>query len=194
MRFAARFGLDDRAGHGRRDSRVTRDQLKRISPERVADELRLMLVPPTRAAAWEMLWGFGLLPVIFRTSAGATSRPNRPIDTPDRFSGTCAGEPVPFRLALAASVLCYRAAGAGSPSRCSSSCRRSAKAVHACGPTLKISNDESDFMTGVLHLGPLLRDGTPTVATMKRFLATPIARWARVLLDAMNRTARFDSN
>src|SRR5438552_9198192 len=63
VRFAARFGLtidqetsDAIAKHAQ--------QLKLISPERIAEELRLMLTPITRIRAWRMLWEFQLLPVV----------------------------------------------------------------------------------------------------------------------------------
>ncbi|HXE52477.1 MAG TPA: CCA tRNA nucleotidyltransferase, partial [Tepidisphaeraceae bacterium] len=36
-------------------------QLKRISPERIADELRLMLTPATRTSAWKILWDLKLV-------------------------------------------------------------------------------------------------------------------------------------
>src|SRR5205814_6300590 len=65
VRFAARFGLtiDPTTGQAMRGNAA---KLRGISPERVAEELRLMLTPPTRAAAWRMLWAYGLIDVVFR--------------------------------------------------------------------------------------------------------------------------------
>src|SRR5439155_15020123 len=62
IRFAARFELriheTTAAAIGRHA-----EQLKRISPERIAQELRLMLIPPTRDAAYDWL-ASGLIDVI----------------------------------------------------------------------------------------------------------------------------------
>src|SRR5258706_1624955 len=65
VRFAARFGLTIEpltlgaiAKHAER--------LAGISPERVGEEVRLMLTAPTRSTAWKMLRDVNLAPVIFR--------------------------------------------------------------------------------------------------------------------------------
>ena len=65
VRFAARFGLEIEVATA---AAMERDAplLKQISPERIADELRLMLTPPTRTDAWQLLWRFGLVEVVFR--------------------------------------------------------------------------------------------------------------------------------
>jgi poly(A) polymerase len=164
------------------------ERLKRISPERVADELRAMLGAPTRVAAWEMLRTFGLLPVILRT---LPERPGGP-GSGEKISGPlfpelAPGEAVPFAVALAALVLCFRETARRTPVTALLEGPEVQRSVQACRTTLKISNEESDFLAGVLHLGPLLKDEPPTVATMKRFLATPTAHWARVMLDALLR-------
>src|SRR5688572_2808762 len=65
VRFAARFGLTiepETAEAVRKHA----PQLKRISPERIADELRRMLTPPKAQSAWALLRELGLLEVIFR--------------------------------------------------------------------------------------------------------------------------------
>lgn len=188
VRFAARFGFTIDSATSDAIARHA-DRLKRISPERVADELRAMLPGTAREAAWKMLWTFGLLPVILRTLPQLTQFPawfnsydkySRPL-----FPSLAPGEPVPFPLALATLVLDYRDNVEGPPLLDRLELPQVQRAVQACRTTLKISNEESDFMAGVLHLGPLLRDDPPTVATMKRFLATPTSKWARVLLDAL---------
>ena len=48
VRFAARFDFEIEAGNRGGDASHA-EHLKRISPERIAEELRLMLTPPTRA-------------------------------------------------------------------------------------------------------------------------------------------------
>src|SRR4051794_6446387 len=65
IRFAARFDLEIK-GETAVAIAKHREQLKRISPERIAEELRLMLTPNTRKRAWQELWRFGMMPVIFR--------------------------------------------------------------------------------------------------------------------------------
>src|SRR5688572_4647494 len=54
VRFAARlgFGVESKTAAA---IRLHAPQLKRISPERIADELRVMLTPPTRGDAWRLL-------------------------------------------------------------------------------------------------------------------------------------------
>lgn len=188
VRFAARLGFEIEAGTAGAIARHA-ERLKRISPERVGDELRAMLAPPTRTAAWEMLWKLGLLPVIFRTLPEQSSRPEHY----ETYSGPLFPElaptiEVPFGLSLAALALCYRASARLTHVTSLLESVEVQRSVQACRTTLKISNDESAFMAGVLHLGPLLRDNPPTVATMKRFLATPTSQWASVLLDALLRS------
>ena len=187
VRFAARFGLTIEPATAQAIGRHA-DRLKQISPERVGDELRAMLPLPTRLAAWEMLWKFSLLHVIFRTL------PQKPGPEPyERYGGPLfpelmPGESVPFPLALAALVQCYRASARLPHPNTFLDMPEVSRSVQACRTTLKISNEESDFMTGVLHLGPLLAEDPPTVATMKRFLATPTSYWARAMLDALLRS------
>ena len=185
VRFAARFGFaidpltaDAIGRHA--------DRLKQISPERIADELRRMLSPPTRAAAWEMLWRFSLLQVVFRHLPEKPAGPEATLsDTGPLFPRLAPGVVVPFPLALAALALCYRSAGA--PLNRSMLLERpeARRSVQACRTALRISNEEAEVMEGVLHLSPLLLVDPPSVATMKRFLAAPTSHWARVLLDAL---------
>jgi poly(A) polymerase len=167
------------------------EQLARISPERIAEELRMMLTPPTRAWAWSMLHEFALDDVIFRffelpwpTPASGVSA-GRWVVFFDRLSP---GESISFGLALAAASVEYLA-------RCMPhlgdwpklldqlSIR---KLVHAMRQALRISNDEADEMEGTLFgMSWLVRTATPSVAQLKRFLARPTARHTRRLLAAL---------
>lgn len=187
IRFAARFGLTIEPATATALS-MHAHELTRISPERITEELRLTLTPArTRVAAWGWLWKFGLLKVIFR---GLPEQSDNPAPEERRsgplFPHLHASEPVPFGLALAALVLCYRMAGRHPrsiiPLLDEPEVRRS---VHACRTALRISNDEADVMTGCLQLAHLLWDEPPTVAVMKRFLATPNSGKARMLLAAL---------
>ena len=184
VRFAARLGFTIEPATAGAIARHA-DRLKRTSPERIAEELRAMLPPPTRSAAWEMLWRFGLLHVIFRT---LPEKPPGPEPGGPLFPQLLPGDAVPFPLALAALVQCYRASARFPHPHTFLGMPEVRRSVQACRTTLKISNEESDFLTGVLHLGPLLEADPPTVATMKRFLATPTSPWARAMLDALLRS------
>jgi len=161
-------------------------QLKRISPERIAEELRIMLTPPTRVAAWRMLWELGLLPVVMRF-LHIKERP-RDSDRPFLFDRVDPGKPVAFGLAVASAVVCYRMqvdVELTDP-RALLSTPTVNSALRAMRQALKISNEESDQMSGTLSgLEPLLRDEPPRVAVMKRFLARPTAPRSRSLLSAL---------
>ncbi|HSI32522.1 MAG: CCA tRNA nucleotidyltransferase, partial [Phycisphaerae bacterium] len=110
VRFAARFGLsiDPATAAAIRDNAM---KLRGISPERIAEELRLMLTPPIRAAAWPALWEFALIDVVMRFVPGA---PGVDVEAGDLdparslFLKVAPGEPISFGLALAAAVLDYR--------------------------------------------------------------------------------------
>jgi poly(A) polymerase len=188
VRFAARFGLEiERETSVAMSSHA--EKLKSVSPERIADELRFMLTPTTRIRAWELLWRFHLIQVIFRTLPEKSSRPT----APDRgnaplFPQLAPEHTVSFGLALAAMALCYRTSASNdSPLRLLEvqEARRLARACHAA---LRISNDELELVTGVVHLAPMLRENPPGVATMKRFLAKGHSIDARQMLDALARS------
>jgi len=70
VRFAARLGFMVQ-GETERAIVEHATKLKGISPERIAEELRMMLTPASRGRAWAMLWGYGLLDVVFRFLPGA---------------------------------------------------------------------------------------------------------------------------
>src|SRR5688572_21466071 len=60
VRFAARFDLAVEPATGDAIKRHA-DHLPRISPERIAEELRWMLGDPSRRRAWPLLWELGLV-------------------------------------------------------------------------------------------------------------------------------------
>ena len=185
VRFAARFGLEFDGGTAEAIKR-NGPFLKRISPERIGEELRLMLTAGTRGAAWELLWEFGLVEVIWRFL---------PVKEGEKFEGARsiflamgAGEEVAFGLALAAGTLCVKrqGMGAGEDIRGLLGKRDVQQMVKAMQQALKISNEESEQMQGTLEgIGPLLADERPGVARMKRFLASQTAGLSRRLLGAM---------
>lgn len=184
VRFASRFGLTIEPQTWEAIGQFA-PRLAQIAPERVADELRKMLKPPTRGQACELLWDSGLLGVIFRTLPERV--PDRPARTPvlDAIAGV--RTPVPFGLALAALVLEARHA-AGVPVRVSLEPYEISRVRQALRRTLRWSNEETDAFAGAMGLWTLLQENPPGVALMKRFLAGPHNREARHVLLAL----RFD--
>jgi poly(A) polymerase len=181
VRFAARFGLEiapatamaieQRAG-----------LLKGISPERIADELRLMLSPPTRSAAWQLLWKFKLIHVVMRflpLEEDVKLNPSKSI-----FLANAPGAEISFGSALAAGVLDVELHGGADAIKAveRKNVNRIAKAVDKA---LKLSNVEFDEMEqALLGLAMVLGD-VPKVALLKRFLARPTSGASRRLLDAL---------
>jgi poly(A) polymerase len=187
IRFASRFGFDiePRTAEAIRNSA---DQLARISPERVGEELRVMLTPPTRVRAWVLLGQYGLKSVIFRF-LDIPGLAADPMNGQDRFFDSLApGRPVPFGLALAVASLehaWWRLPSASDirPLLDRPMVLRMTKALRQ---SLKISNEESEQMQQTLEgLAPLLGDEPPAVCTLKRFLARAAAPLSRELLAAL---------
>jgi poly(A) polymerase len=183
VRFAARFDLTiepKTADALRRHA----GRLIRVSPERIADELRHMLTATTRNKAWEMLWHHDLVHPLLRF----IELPPAPRFDPARaiFPAIAPGEAIAFGLALAAACLCpwFMTAPAGEqqfPDR-----SIAARMVHAMRKALKISNDESSLMKGILEQLRLMLDADPpTLAMKKRLMADPAGQPARQLLAAM---------
>lgn len=183
VRFAARFGFVVERGTAEA-IRVNAPKLRGISPERVADELRRMLTAPSRAAAWEMLWAFALVDVIFRllpSGEGAEFEAGRSL-----FPRVSPGTTIPFGLALAAGVLDYRMQGDGLDPLPFVGRREISRTSRAMRDALKISNDELDETVGTLDpLETLLGNPEPGVAAKMRFLARPTAGLSRALLRAI---------
>ena len=190
LRFAARFQLQIEpltaqaiAAHA--------DHLKRISPERIAEELRMLLTPVTRDRAWEMLHQFRLDDVIFRYLNLPWPSPHPEVSGGRRivlFSRVAPGEPIPFGLALAAATLEFAARRLPHlvewPRVVGEVTVRSM--VRAMRQSLRISNDEADAMEGSLYgIEILLGADNARVSTLKRFLARPTAPLSRALLAAL---------
>jgi len=187
VRFAARFDLIIEPATAAAIAAAA-PLLKRISPERVAEELRGMLVPPTRSAAWRWLWEFRLIDAIYRFL---------PIPLPPAlderrcvFLATAPGATIDFPLALAAASLCVELQSRPElvDLRPLLERREVQRLVGALRQSLRLSNDESDSMRQIIEsLGPLLAEEPPTLAARKRFMSRPVSPQARQLLQAIGR-------
>jgi poly(A) polymerase len=184
VRFAARlrFAIEPATGAA---LRAEAPQLKRITPERIAEEMRMMLPPPTREAAWIMLWEFGLAREIFRHlgGGGGSMLPReRSI-----FLNLIPGAAVPFSLGLAAAAVCYRQTSEPEADvRQYLAANDVKKTIRALRQGLRLSNLELDQIEGaLLGLGSMLSDAAPSLAKRKRFLAMETAAMSLDLMHAM---------
>jgi poly(A) polymerase len=183
VRFAARFGMEVERGTAEA-IRVNAPKLRGISPERVADELRRMLTAVTRDEAWDMLWRFALVDVIFRllpSGEAAEFDEGRSL-----FLRLSSWDVIPFGLALAAGVLDYRMQGDGVDPLPFLGRKEIQRAGRAMREALRISNEELEQMAGILEpLEGLLGAAEPTVAAKMRFLARGTAAGSRELMRAI---------
>ena len=184
VRFAARFGLQiEPATAAAMASRAP--HLARTSPERVAEELRLMLTSMTRAKAAQLASEFGFDDVIFRFIPGSQNRAQRPMVMFDRVAP---GERISFGFALAAASIEYIIQRIPHLSDWSTMIRQFniRGMVQGLRQSLRISNEEADEMEGTIYgLNFLLTESAPSVAGLKRFLARPTAPLSRMLLASL---------
>jgi poly(A) polymerase len=154
-------------------------QLKRITPERIAEELRHMLMAATRSVAWQLLVDLSVAPEIFRFLPSAT--PPRSGRIPSLFQHLSPGTPIPFGLALAAAFVSYRP----SDPETLFAPQSVRSATRAMRQALRISNEESNDFAGTLEGIQRLLTSEPTEVALKRFLARPTASLTRQLLKAL---------
>jgi poly(A) polymerase len=194
VRFASRLGFDIEPATAEAIYSVA-PRIKGISPERIAEELRLMLTAPTRNVAWRLLWQMGLAAEIFRF---LPKIPERMDETRSIFLNVAVGESISPGLCLAAATLCIRIQGESAADALPLLAKPEvSRSVRAMRQALRISNEESDEMAEILvSLEPLLQSTLPTLAQKKRFLARPTSRLSCLLMDAMARVglhgARID--
>lgn len=185
VRFASRFGLTIEVATA---SAIKRDAAKliSISPERVGEELRLILTPVTRIAAWKLLNHFGFAEVIYRFLPARDCHENRATAN-EIFDHTAPGQDIPFHLALAAASLEHRLSSTGEPDiRVLCATTALSRLNQALRKSLKLSNAESDGLVGTLGgVGVLIQEEFPRVAQLKRFLAHPHAAESRELARAI---------
>jgi tRNA nucleotidyltransferase/poly(A) polymerase len=157
-------------------------ELIRISPERIAEELRKMLMPTSRNRAYLLLQQFGIIRILLRFLPEKPG-PNQPLKL---FQTIAKSRPITFGLALAALVLEFRINASGDANvrrlLAPAEMKRTANSMRQA---LKISNDESDEIIGALSFHQLLSDAPPSVATLKRFLQQRQADDATTLMTGI---------
>lgn len=184
IRFAARFAFTIEPATATAILRHA-PMLVRISPERIAGELRLLLVPPTRLTAWRLLHELGLTAAIFRFVAIPPGEPDNARSPDDLLGRLTEIGVVPFSLAMATAAVqwLWWAAPVGRDIREIFEKPAVSRLVQAIRKALRLSNEECDAMGQLLEgIAPLLRDNPPSVATMKRFLNRPTADLSRQFL------------
>jgi poly(A) polymerase len=190
VRFAARFALSIDPPTGKAILSAA-PFLKGISPERIAEELRLILPPPSRRLAWPMLWEYHLAHVIFRL----VPLPENTAFDPRRslFMSLSPDNPIRFDLALAAALLdVHLQTHPATDPRTGLARTQVVTFQRAMRQGLRLSNDESEAMEAMLvSLAPLLADTPPTLAMKKRFLARLTADASRRLLEALTAIGFF---
>lgn len=166
-------------------------ELKRISPERIAEELRRILTPESRARAWSFLRAFELDTVIFRfiPLKQPNGKPDVGLRGPTQVFDRIGDErPIDFGLALATTALVYTAGGFTSQDEWKSVLEPQTvrQMVRGAREALRISNDETETMQGTLDgVALLVFNPEPGVAMLKRFLARPTAALSRELYAAL---------
>ena len=195
VRFASRLGFQIEPATADAIRRHAAD-LPRITPERIADELRRMLTGPSVVVAWTKLFDVGLTAHVFRhlpSDGGGAWVPNV------LFIHAVGCRPsMSFGGVLAAVALDRRwqSVGRSIDVRPWLSKAEVSRVIRAVRQGLKISNDEAADVEGTLNgVGAMLVDPEPGVAALKRFLSTPTTVFAQHLLsgmaDAGLHTARF---
>ena len=184
VRFAARLGFSI-APETEAAIRDHAKHLTRISPERIAAELRIMLTPSSRAQAYRLLIELGLLELIFRflkaPSPAIADYGN------SLFCSTAVDEPISFPMALALACIDRPIwTNRSRDIRAEISHAAVHRLVHALRQSLRISNQESDALAGILEgIDFLLQSLPPRVATIKRFLARPTVDDSRLMLVSL---------
>jgi poly(A) polymerase len=203
VRFAARFGLTIEPATAAAMTAHARE-LRHISPERVAEELRMMLTPPTRRVALPLLEQFSQADVIFRFARGPEGpaldgHHAKPLPRLTDLMQHLPPEPISFGLALAATVLARQPAAAAADALFAALNHQAVAATaRALRQSLRFSNDEESAMRQILEsVGKLLTetpspDRLPRVALLKRFLAGKTTADGRSLLRAIAAIGCFE--
>ncbi len=172
VRFAARLGFAIEPATAAAIKSLA-GRITQISPERIADELRRMLIAPTRAAAWRMLESTELLPKLFRGIAGAGP-------SGELMAATEGDRAISFPLVLAVALLSFASV---------EQLREpwAKDAVRKVRTLLKLSNEERDDLQSILLDASALLYSDQPRARLMRFMAKPTAADTRKLLAVLAR-------
>jgi poly(A) polymerase len=188
VRFAARFGLEIAPATAMAIEQRA-ELLKGISPERIAIELREMLCPPTRSAAWQLLWKFELIHVVLRfvpLKEEARLNPSKSV-----FLATAPGAEISFGLALGAAILDVEL-HQGNDALVVVEKKNANRIARAVDKALKLSNLEFEEMEQALGGLAMVLGDAPTLAQLKRFLARGTSGASRHLLDALEKVGVYE--
>jgi tRNA nucleotidyltransferase/poly(A) polymerase len=186
IRFAARFGFEIEP----RTLEAIRKNVRSligISPERVGDEMRAMLVPPTRRRAVELMRKLDVLPIVLRFLPAPKREQTGTIGL---FDLLAPDRPVDFPTAVAAMSLDYLAARNELDPLDFITPAVATQVVQAVRQSLRISNEESARLEACLILDWMLTPDLPRVAKLKRFLAMPHSDAARLMLETLRANGR----
>ena len=184
VRFTSRFALAiDPATAAA--MRLHAPLLRRISPERIADELRRMLTNSSRIIAWKLLWEFALIDIICRFLPPKEGATYDELRCP--LAHLHGEDSISFGLALGAGCLSYRlhALPPGTDIRTLLAHAEIAHIGRAMRQALKISNDELDEMQLTLEGAAMMLGDDLRPARYKRFAARPTAPDSRRLLQSI---------
>lgn len=189
VRFAARFNLEIDPATAQA-IRAHAPLLKRISPERIADELRNMLTGPSRLVAWQLLWDFALIDTICRFLPPAEAAEYDRRRCP--FANLPADERIGVGLALAAGSLSYRLHAKPVAMDVSHLLDHTeiTHTTRGMRQALKISNNELEAMRGNMDGAAMMLKEELRPARYKRFAARATAGDSRRLLEAIARTGQ----
>jgi tRNA nucleotidyltransferase/poly(A) polymerase len=183
VRFASRYDFHIEPETARAITEAA-PKLKRISPERIGDELRRMLTPISRKIAWPLLWELNLAREILRFLPRLPQAMNA---SRSLFLKLAPDQEISFGVALAGTAICTQLLQ--DPSfdvRVLLDRKEIHQSEHAMRQALRISNDESDEIKQTLEgAGLMLAETFPGLAARKRFMARPTAKLSRMLLDAL---------
>ncbi len=172
VRFAARLGFEIEPATAEAIRRNA-PSIARISPERIADELRRILMPPSRVLAWSLLQQCDLVANLFR---GLVSHSRSDLGL---LRWTDPIQPISFPLALAVCLIDFPASRQYVE-------RNDVAWIRSAGQKLrqlfKLSNEERDALAAILHDGSRLLHETLSRASLMRFLAKPTSTDTRRLL------------
>lgn len=182
IRFAARFDLtiDPATSDAIRQDAPF---IARISGERVADELRRMLPPPTRSKAFRLLWEHRLLEPMTGIAC-----PVHSLSLERSLTLALPAKPVRFPVSLLCLSIDTRWQGGGTKQDLlgNFSSAEISGLVNGLRQKLKLSNEECDEMTGTAGLvHRLLHTREWTVAATKRACADRYADSTQIVLQAL---------